>query len=98
LISKNTLCCRYGVFKVHAGRRPAQPRRTVTRRHGLSKLNSVRCAVADKRLLARDIATSRSTLFPGEPSHRTKLLERSDINEPRTREASACPRARRLQE
>ncbi len=23
LISKNTLCCRYGVFKVHAGRRPA---------------------------------------------------------------------------
>src|ERR671910_3708616 len=22
LISKNTLCCRYGVFKVHAGRRP----------------------------------------------------------------------------
>src|SRR5215203_3951587 len=27
LISKNTLCCRYGVFKVHAGRRPAQPRR-----------------------------------------------------------------------
>jgi hypothetical protein len=28
LISKNTLCCRYGVFKVHAGRRPTQPRRT----------------------------------------------------------------------
>jgi hypothetical protein len=25
LISKNTLCCRYGVFKVHAGRRPALP-------------------------------------------------------------------------
>ena len=73
LISKNTLCCRYGVFKVHAGRRPALQRTTATHAfnkhwHGLSKLNSVRTA------------TSRSTLFPGEPSHRTKFLERNDIN------------------
>ena len=60
LISKNTLCCRYGVFKVHAGRRPAL-QRTTTPRHGLSKLNSVRRT------------TSRSTLFPGEPSHRTRI-------------------------
>jgi len=30
LISKNTLCCRYGVFKVHAGRRPALQRTTAT--------------------------------------------------------------------
>src|SRR5215203_114645 len=67
LISKNTLCCRYGVFKVHAGRRPALQRTTVTHReerlrHGLSKLNSVRTA------------TSRSTLFLGELCHRTSKL------------------------
>src|SRR5687768_8515724 len=74
LISKNTLCCRYGVFKVHAGRRPALQRTTVTKRHGLSKLNSVRTT------------TSRSTLFPGEPRHRTKI--------PKDRHR----RARRLQE
>src|SRR5215213_10314047 len=55
LISKNTLCCRYGVFKVHAGRRPALPRSTapplngtaVKRHwHGLSKLNSARKATS----------------------------------------------------
>src|SRR5215213_7963613 len=65
LISKNTLCCRYGVFKVHAGRWPALPRRTAPRCytawHGLSKLNSARKA------------TSRSTLFLGEPNHRTRI-------------------------
>ena len=35
LISKNTLCCRYGVFKVHAGRRPPQPRRTAPKARSL---------------------------------------------------------------
>ena len=35
LISKNTLCCRYGVFKVHAGRRPALQRTTAT--HAFNK-------------------------------------------------------------
>src|SRR5688500_19048351 len=29
LISKNTLCCRYGVFKVHADRCPPYARRTL---------------------------------------------------------------------
>ena len=47
LISKNTLCCRYGVFKVHADPCPPNTRRTTLaghwpERHGLSKLNSVR--------------------------------------------------------
>ena len=54
LTRKNTFYCRYGVFKVRVSR--SLTRRTVTRRHGLSKLNSVRRAIADKRLLARDIA------------------------------------------
>jgi hypothetical protein len=41
LISKNTLCCRYGVFKVHAGRRPALPRRTAPK--GTVSQNSTAC-------------------------------------------------------
>jgi hypothetical protein len=69
LISKNTLCCRYGVFKVHAGRRPAV--REVNRN---PKARSLKTQQRTK------LHTSRSTLFLGEPSHRTKLLERSDIN------------------
>ena len=54
LIVKEHVCCRYGVFKVRAGR-PAAARSRLEA--GLSKLNSV--------------VTSRSTLFLGEPGHRT---------------------------
>jgi hypothetical protein len=64
LDQKEHVCCHYGVFKVHASRCPPYreaPHR-IHHRHGLSKLNSVRTA------------TSRSTLFPGEPSHRTSKL------------------------
>jgi hypothetical protein len=86
LDQKEHVCCHYGVFKVHAGRRPPYREAPHRFRHGLSKLNSVRCAIADKRLPARDIATSRSTLFPGEPSHRTKISRDRHL------------RARRLQE
>jgi hypothetical protein len=88
LISKNTLCCRYGVFKVHAGRRPALQRSTaptvidgtaVKRHwHGLSKLNSARKA------------TSRSTLFLGEPNHRTR------ISRERSTSTNKCSRVGRL--
>ena len=56
MISKNTLCCRYGVFKVHAGRRPAyaKHRTTVSRQwHGLSKLNSVRTAYVEVDVISR---------------------------------------------
>jgi hypothetical protein len=52
---------------VHAGRQPALQRTTVTCRHGLSKLNSVRTA------------TSRSTLFLGESGQWTsKLIDTPD--------------------
>ena len=37
LIEKNTFCCRYGVFKVRADRRPLK----TAPKDGLSKLNSV---------------------------------------------------------
>ena len=59
LDQKEHVCCHYGVFKVHAGRRP-QRKKPPPRSNGLSKLNSVRRT------------TSRSTLFLGESSHRTK--------------------------
>jgi hypothetical protein len=38
LIEKNTFCCRYGVFKVRAGRRPRDDR---LKKDGLSKLSSM---------------------------------------------------------
>jgi hypothetical protein len=85
LDQKEHVCCHYGVFKVRAGRRPTQPRSPAPRRHGLSKLNSVRTA------------TSRSTLFLGEPGHRT-TSSRGRHQQARTREASACQRAQRLPE
>ena len=74
LDQKEHVCCHYGVFKVHAGRRPAIREEPKPEGTGLSKLNSVRTA------------TSRSTLFPGEPSHRTKISRDRHL------------RARRLQE
>jgi hypothetical protein len=55
------VCCHYGVFKVHAGRLTCPTEKHRARGHGLSKLNSVRTA------------TSRSTLFLGEFSHRTTI-------------------------
>jgi hypothetical protein len=63
LISKNTLCCRYGVFKVHAGRRPALPRRTAPPLlngigHGLSKLNSVRSTYIEVDVISRRTESS----------------------------------------
>ena len=67
LISKNTLCCRYGVFKVHAGRRPAlhEKHRTyrVTRYwHGLSKLNSVRNTYIEVDVISRRTESSDEDL------------------------------------
>ena len=72
LISKNTLCCRYGVFKVHAGRRPTL-QRTTAPRHGLSKLNSVRTAnvevdVVSRRTEASDEDLERSTSTSSAPA------------------------------
>jgi len=63
LISKNTLCCRYGVFKVHAGRRPAlheKHRTTAVKRHwhGLSKLNSVRRSFVEVDVISRRTQSS----------------------------------------
>jgi hypothetical protein len=58
LIRREPVFHRYGVFKVRAGRRPPEDDHDAVQQHcGLSKLNSV--------------LTSRSTLFPGEPWHRT---------------------------
>src|SRR5512134_1466655 len=58
LIRKNTCVATMEFSRcTQAGGPPNE--RSPHRRHGLSKLNSVRTA------------TSRSTLFPGEPSHRT---------------------------
>ena len=63
LISKNTLCCRYGVFKVHAGRRPALHEKNRAPllngyRHGLSKLNSVRSAYIEVDVISRRTESS----------------------------------------
>ena len=88
LISKNTLCCRYGVFKVHAGRRPAireEPRTAVKRYwHGLSKLNSVRSTYIEVDVI------SRRTQSPDED-----LSREIDINEQLVHELGAyrdnCP-------
>ena len=66
LISKNTLCCRYGVFKVHAGRRPAV--REIphacrqTEWHGLSKLNSVRTSFVEVDVISRRTESSDEDL------------------------------------
>src|SRR5215204_7784915 len=52
LISKNTLCCRYGVFKVHAGRRPAvreEPSHRRFSRHSTVSQNSTACGVHTSR-------------------------------------------------
>src|SRR6187200_2281780 len=55
LISKNTLCCRYGVFKVHAGRRPALQRTTVT------IAPECDCGTVSQNSTAYGLHTSRST-------------------------------------
>jgi hypothetical protein len=82
------VCCHYGVFKVHAGRRPpCREKNRATafggRATGLSKLNSVVDVEVDVVL--------------GEPGHRTKS-SRGRHQQARTRVASACQRAQRLPE
>jgi hypothetical protein len=69
LIRKNTLCCRYGVFKVRANTTSAHRRKNRlfagrSRRSSVSQ-NSTAC----------DLQTSRSTFVLGEPSHRTRPRE-----------------------
>ena len=72
LISKNTLCCRYGVFKVHAGRRPAQPRRTAPKARSLKTQQRTDCYVEvdviSRRTEASDEDLERSTSTSSAPA------------------------------
>ena len=66
LDQKEHVCCHYGVFKVHAGRRPAQHETPCTgfnrHWHGLSKLNSVRTACAEGDVVSRRTGSSDEDL------------------------------------
>jgi hypothetical protein len=67
LDQKEHVCCHYGVFKVHTGRRPA-----LHEKHRTTPVQQAPGTVSQNST-AYGLHTSRSTLFPGEPSHRTKI-------------------------
>jgi hypothetical protein len=67
LIEKNTLCCRYGVFKVH-GRTPTTRK---PRLAGAVSQNSTACGSTGDDLPVN----GRGRHIPGEPGHRTVTRE-----------------------
>ena len=77
LISKNTLCCRYGVFKVHTGRRPALQRTTATQC----------CSTAS----ARSLKTQQRTDCYVEVDVISRRTEASDEDLERSTSTSSAP-------
>ena len=72
LISKNTLCCRYGVFKVHAGPRPTQPRRTVTTASNTASARSLKTQQrAESTYIEVDVISRRTESSDGDPEGST---------------------------